>query len=184
MTDPYFNADLDTLKAKLRLECLPDRSSANPILDDGVLWARLQIFRRLGLARSTALKALTYNENPTTDDEVLRALANQVECKLVKVYLIRHLPVRFADSNGDALAEWNSEALFRELGPGSIEDMVMRIETQCEEDFQLLEGEESLGTETTLRTFDGSREDGCPAPTPGAAIHNPNYPFRRRADLL
>jgi len=179
MTDPRFIADLATLKGKLRLTKLPTDSAANELLDEAILNARLEFYRRLGGTRVDALAAITFVENPTSANEVLRALANAVEVKLVRVRLMRTIPVLFQDASGDVQRAWNEEAPFREGGVSSTDREIKRIESEIEEDFQMLAGEESQGEESNWRVFDGTPE--CPPPRPG------NNVFRSRSqrrDLL
>lgn len=179
MTDPRFVADLDTLKEKLRLTKLPADSAANALLDEAILCARMEFYRRLGKVRVDALLDITFNENPESEDEVLRALANSVEVKLVRVRLMRSLPVLFKDSSGDANTAWNEEAPFREGGMSSTDKEIKRIEAEIEEDFQMLNVEESQGAESNWRVFDGSPE--CKPPRPGDSVFRP---LSSRRDLL
>lgn len=164
MTDPRFVADLATLKEKLRLSKLPTDSAANALLDEAILSARLDFYRRLGKARVDFLLAITFTDDPSSEEEVLRALANAVEVKLVRVRLMRTLPVMFADSSGTANKAFNEEAPFREGGISSTDKEIKRIESEIEEDFQMLAAEETQGAEANWRVFDGSPENTPPRP--------------------
>jgi hypothetical protein len=168
MTDPLYVADLDTLKAKLRLTKLPADSAANDLLDESILDARVEFHRRLGATRVGQIGALAFVANPTTADEILRALANTVEVKLVRVRLMRTLPVLFQDSSGEANRAWDEEAPFREAGLSSLDKEIKRLEDEIEEAFQILEGEEQQGAEADWRVFDGT-PDFCP-PRPGDSV--------------
>lgn len=165
MTDPLFVADLDTLKAAVRLTGVPpSRTDTLAILNEAILKARLDFNRRLGAQRVAQLAAITYNENPTTDDEIARALANQVETNIVYVQLLRKLPNLFMDASGAAQRIWNEEAPFRERGPTTLDKEIHRLENQIEEDMELLSSEEAIPDETTIKTFDGSRTTAAPRP--------------------
>lgn len=168
MTDPLFVADLDTLKSKLRLTELPDSSSAVGILDEVILVSRLKFYRRLLNDRVATLVALPFNANPTTEDEILRALANVVEVKLVRCELLRRLPTTFMDSSGDVNERWNEEAPVREQGVFEAEQEILRCEEEIEADMRILEGDQSLGSECRIQSFDGSPV--CPRPDLGATI--------------
>lgn len=173
MTNPLFVADLDTLKAKVRLAELPSASAANAILDEVILVSRLDFYRRLGKERVDYLLAITFNENPTTEDEVLRALANAVEVKLVRCHLLRRLPTTFMDASGEVNKVWNEEAPVRELGVLEAEREIERCESEIEADMQLLEGDSTIGDDCShVQAYDGT-PNFCP-PRPGDTIR-PRY---------
>lgn len=173
MTNPLFVADLATLKAKVRLAELPSVSAANSILDEVILVSRLDFYRRLGTERVTFLLSIAFNENPTTVDEVLRALANAVEVKLVRCHLLRRLPTTFMDASGEVNKTWNEEAPVRELGVLQAEQEIQRCQAEIEADMQILEGETQVGDECSeVKAYDGT-PDFCP-PKLGGTIR-PNY---------
>jgi hypothetical protein len=174
MTDPLFVADLATLKKSVRLSGVPDsREDTLAILNEAILKARLDFNRRLGQQRVSQLAAIAFTENPATEDEILRALAGQVETKIVYVQLLRKLPNLFMDASGAAQRIWNEEAPFRERGPTTLDKEIHRLENEIEEDMEVLAEDEAMPDETTIKTFDGSRT--TPAPRPGGSlrpIHN------------
>lgn len=168
MTDPLFVADLDALKAELRLSELPSSTDANTILDRAILDARISFNRRLGGDRVSALVAITEVPNPGTDEEILRSLASSVEVRLVRCYLMRTLPHAFMDASGDINKRWNEEAPFREKPAFDIDQEIERCMTQLEEDFQMLALEDQLGSERSARVYDGKPD--CPPPRPGDSL--------------
>lgn len=169
MTNPLFVQDLPTLKAALRLTGVPSSSTdTHAIIDEAILRARLAFYRRLGTTRVGQLSATVYNANPTTEDEVLRALANTVETRLVYVELLRKLPNQFMDASGTANRSWNEEAPYRERGATSAEKEIQRLLDEIEEDMQMLAEEEGLADETSIKTFDGTPV--CRPPRPGDSI--------------
>lgn len=175
MTNPLFVADIDTLKAAVRLTGVPaSRTDTLAILNEAILKARLDFNRRLGEQRVSFLVGITYNENPTTEDEILRALANQVETNIVYVQLLRKLPNVFMDASGGAQRIWNEEAPFRERGPTTLDKEIHRLENQIEEDMEVLSLDEAIPDETTIKTFDGTPTHL--GPRPGASLR----PFRNR----
>lgn len=165
MTNPLFVANLDTLKARLRLTGVPvGATDTHAILDESILRARLSFYRRLGEQRVTALLAISYVANPTSTDQVLRALANSVEIKLVNVELLRRLPQAWMDASGDINKRWNEEAPFREKGPSDHEREVKRLLDEIEEDMEMLAQEEGLAEESTVKTWDGTPDFYPPSP--------------------
>lgn len=173
MTDPLFVADLDTLKLKVRMKGVPaSNMEALAILDECILNARISFYRRLGTTRVAALVALPFNENPTTEDEILRALANTVEVRLIICCLVQSLPHAFLDAAGNLCSRWNEEAPLRETPTATRDDYLEHCINQIEEDMQLLAGSEDIGDEDGIQTFDGSPD--CPAPHVGTSL-NPHH---------
>ena len=131
MAAPLFVADEATLKSALRLSAVPASAlDTEAIIDEAILRARLRFYRDLGVARTNALVALPYTATPTTEDEVIRALATTVEVKMVKCQLLRDLPNTFMDASGDVNARWNEEAPTRERGAGEFDDELRRCEQE------------------------------------------------------
>lgn len=163
MTDPLFVADLATLKALLRMTEVPsDSTDALAILNEGILKARLKFYRRLGTARVGQLLSISFVENPTTEDEVLRALANTVEVKLVLCHLLVRLPHVWMDASGAIDKQWNEEAPVREQAPVELADRLSACQNEIEEDMQVLAGEDQIGDEDLIQTFDGTPDDPTP----------------------
>ncbi len=178
MTDPLFVADLATLKATLRLSGVPSGNTDTlAILDEAILRARLAFYRRLGQQRVGVLLATAFSANPTTEDQVLRALANTTETKQVYVELLRKLPNQWMDASGDANRRWNEEAPFRERGPTEGQQEIQRLLDEIEEDMEMLAGEEDLGEEASFKTFNGTPL--CTPPRPGDSIRHGGL-FKRR----
>jgi len=172
LTNPLFASSLVDLKGRLRLEDLPPSSAANDILDHAILDARLTFYRRLGQTVVATLVALPYTTSPTTEVEVKRALAQSVEVKLVRAKLMRTLPHIWSDASGDAQRAWNDEAPYRERGMSDAERELKRLHDEIEEDFQILEGEDTPGEESDWRMYDGVRDTD--APRPGGSLSNLN----------
>lgn len=170
---PLFAADLATLKTRLRLSGVPVGAvDALAIIDEAILRARMSFYRRLSTFRVNQLLAIPYVENPSTNDEILRALANSVELDLVRLELFKTLPVTWMDASGDANKKWNEEALFRERGPTDRQKEMTRLSDQIEEDFQMLGLEEGLSEETGVQTYDGTPT--TTPPRPGDSIRLPH----------
>lgn len=178
MTDPLFVSNLATLKAALRLSAVPSTSPDTlAILDESILRVRLAFYRRLGQQRVGVLLAMPVIANPTSVDEILRALASTTETKMVFAELLRKLPNQFMDASGDANRRWNEEAPFRERGPSDAQREIQRLLDEIEEDMEMLAGEEVQGDESSYKTFDGTPD--CTPPRPGDSIRN----LRRRRCL-
>lgn len=169
-TTPLFVASQAELKTQLRLEFSDNNSGAAALFNQCVLHARLEMVRRLTLARVQTLQATAFVEDPTTDAQYLRAIANQTEMLMVKCHALKSFRVAFMDASGDAKLRWNDEALTREIG--SDEGLEMQLQCcrdQIEANIASLDGG-SLGKERRSQVFDGSPE--CKAPKVGDSVKN------------
>ena len=132
MSNPLFLADLDAMKAELRLSGVPATGEdANVILEDVLLQVRTAFYRRLGITRVGQIVAFATNyTNPTTNDELLRAVAKSTEVKMTWCKLAERLPqlaegadtvvdclVDLPFGDGVAHAHVHSLALLPEFGP-------------------------------------------------------------------
>lgn len=110
---PLFVADMDTLKAKLRLTGVANADGV-ALIEEAVLQVRQEIYRRLGASKITTLLATAYTDTPATDDEYKRLVAANLEVKWVRLRLLDSMAVVFKDATGNMLEQWNEEAAFRE----------------------------------------------------------------------
>jgi hypothetical protein len=150
-TAPLFIADLATLKPKLRLSGVPTTSDADDIINEAILVARQKFYRELGVSRVAALIALPFNENPTTENQILRAVANSTEVLMVRCELMRTMPMMFMDGNTQQDQIMQDEALFRDTTSAQLEQMKLQCELEIQQNLDLLIGDEDLASETTIR---------------------------------
>lgn len=168
MAAPLFVADEATLKSKLRLSAVPATAvDTEAIIDEGILHARVEFYRELGTAKVTALLAIAFTETPTTEDGVLRALANITEVMMVRCYLMIHLPNTFMDASGDVNARWNEEAPTRERSSMELSEQIKACKNAIMENLLVLAGGD-IDECAEIQTFDGSPD--CPAPNVGMSL--------------
>lgn len=177
MALPLFVADEAALKSALRLSAVPASAlDTEAIIDEAILRARLRFYRDLGATRTNELVAMTFTDQPTTDDEVLRALANTVEVKMVKCQLLRDLPNTFMDASGDVNSRWNEEAPTRERGGFELSDELKRCENEIVAALTDLAAPETLACDE-VQVFDGTPDcqTSFPTNTPrvGMTLKNP-----------
>lgn len=163
MADPLFVVDLDTLKQKLRLTGIVADSDADLVFQEALLTVRRGFYDRLGLTAIATIEAITFTEDPDTDDEYRRLLANVVEVKWVRLQCLKTMPVVFMDGSGDTLEQWNKEAAFRQ-GPMPEKEW-KRLEQDLEDALVLLAG----GKQNSTWGF-STIEPYCRTPTVGGAI--------------
>lgn len=150
-TAPLFVADLATLKPKLRLSGVPSTSDADDIVNEAILVTRQKFYRELGSPRIAELVAMPFTETPTTNDEILRAVANSTEVLIVRCELMRTMPMMFMDGNAQQDQIMQDEALFRDSTSSQLEQMRMQCELDIQQNMDLLAGDQVIASETTLR---------------------------------
>ncbi len=160
-TSPLFLTDLATLKAKLRLSGVAATSDADDIINEAILTVRSGFYRELGGPRVTSLLALPFTESPATNDEILRAVANTTELKWIRVELFRTMPLSFMDGNADQNQVFQDEALFRDTSQHQLDQERVRLESDIQQNLDLLRGIEDIASEATIRVA-----TICPAVTP------------------
>lgn len=183
MAAPLFVVDEPTLKERLRLSAVPASAlDTEAIIDEAILRARVRFYRELGSARTNTIVALPFTELPTTDDEVVRALANTTEVKMVYCELLRLLPNTFMDASGDVNHRWNEEAPTRERGTFEINDEIKRCEDDITNALQEL-CEPDIGECDEIQAFNG--DPVCPQPfgtAPRVGLSLQPFPRRRTED--
>jgi hypothetical protein len=168
-----FVADDATIRARLRLSAVPDSSTdALAIIAEGISWARLAFYRRLGRVAVADLLAIAEVAAPSSDDEVMRSLASATEVRLVRVFLLRELPNAFMDASGDLNRRWQEEAPFRERPRSDREREIARLNEEIEQAMQELErdGDEAPGDVRSVLTFDGTPDNPESIPLPGDTL--------------
>lgn len=160
MSNPLFLADLAAMKAELKLSGVPATGEdANVILEDVLLQVRTGFYRRLGITRVGQLVAFTANYvNPTTNDEILRAVAKSVEVKWTWCLLGERLPQSWMDDSGGAWQRYNEQGTFRKMSLREREEQCDRYKDEIEQAMILLSGEQSLGDESGINVTTFSPE--------------------------
>lgn len=168
--EPLFVANMDTLKAALRLT---DASQADAVaqIDQAVEDVRVRLYdeRGLGAALVATLLAIPYTENATTVSALRRTRANNLEIKWVRLLLLKRMPVLFQDASGQSLDAWNEEPLTR-LPAWALENMCRALEEEIQDELALLADVEDAGGSMDVVVFEPSE---TPA-RPGASIY-PSY---------
>lgn len=148
---PTFVASLDTLRQRLRLSGLADDSDAQVMFEQAVKIARSTFHRRLTHARVVIIQAYTATDTPATNNEYLKAMAEEAEVKIVRRELLSTMPSLFMDSAGDAQEIWDREAPFRGTSQFGRDRLRQQLTNEIEELMEILEGTDSAGSETSFR---------------------------------
>ena len=127
---PLFAPSREALITRLRLNNTVSDSGI-ACIDQAIEQVRAQFYRRLGRVRISQLLQMSYTENPTTDDGVLRALAYTTEVLWMRYFLLRSMPTMFADNASEVPAVWNQEGFVRGTSPGTSSEL-RRLESEIE----------------------------------------------------
>jgi hypothetical protein len=152
---PVFVADLDTLKEELRLSGIPTDGNSEDLLQQAIRDVRLSFWRKLGDSRIRTIKNWTLVDDPSTNQQYLRHLANQTEIKWVKWYLTWTLPMLFMDDSGDIDMRWNQDPTFRKATSRDLDKLRKELWDEILENLDLLSGDEDAESETSIyvKTF-------------------------------
>jgi hypothetical protein len=144
---PLFVADLATLTSKLRLTGVASGDSGTPLIDEGILQARNEIYLRLGASTIATIQATAFTDNPTTADQYTRSLANSVEVKMVRLRLMRSMPMMFIDgTGGDAMNILHDEAPYRDTSAFDLRAEMNMLEAEIDSDLAILTGADADGS--------------------------------------
>ena len=143
--NPLFVPDLTTLKAELRLTGVAENTDAQTILESAVLQVRAGFYSRIPAARMTFLLAITPAAEPSTNDQILRAIGSLCEALWVRYVLLGKLPMLFMDNSGGDQEFVNQEGIFRSITPERLDRQKQADLTQIEEWLALLAGDVELG---------------------------------------
>lgn len=162
---PLFMADMDSLKARLRLSGAA-ADDALAIIDHAVQQVRVGFYSRLSSNRISTLRATSSVENPTETNQVLRSLAEQTEVMWVRYELMQQLPNMFIDGSGNTQTTWNQEGLTREIRPAEKEEILARLWSRIQSFLNQLAKGELSASSISASTIEPDETQ----PRPGASV--------------
>ena len=155
------------LKKSLRLSAISAvQGDANTMIETATNQARLRFFDYLGSDRINAINAITFVEAPTTSDQYTRLRANQCEILIVRVWLLRTMPVLFRDDRSTGQQSWNEEGLTRDISEKLLAQEIDRLETEINEMLEALGEGENDGETSNVKIMGRPEVNSYP----GAAV--------------
>lgn len=145
MADPVFVSSLAVMKQSLRLSGVPTGSDADVMVQSALMQVRAGFYSRLGLARVAALVAISSVANPTTNDGILRGIAEETEVMWTRCLLLDRLPLQFMDSSGAEQEILNQEGTTRSMSAEVLREQKLACKAQIEEWLDILSGDVELG---------------------------------------
>lgn len=169
---PLFVASMSVLQQRLRLSSIDSGADAQDILEDAVAQVRVGFYMRLGTTRTAQLVALSSSDNPTTNDAILRKIAEVAEVTWVRVILMDRLPMLWMDQSGGQNEVYNQEGAFRSMDPVGLRQTLVRMREQLDDWMAFLAGEVELGDDTP-NVWTSSKPDPLPILGETPFIKNP-----------
>lgn len=159
--EPLFVADMSTLKARIRMSGAPSSTDVQDLIEEAVRTVRAGFYREIAADRISTIKTITEDENPTTENGILRLLASTTELKWVRYELMRTVPTLFFDSAPAAQTAWNEEGMLRGTSNSEREAEMKRLWADIQAAIPLLEGETEITEESTIKIFVLEPEGGA-----------------------
>lgn len=149
---PLFIADVATLQRRLRLSGVDSNDDQFAVFEDAMRAVRAGFYRELTHSRISTLKSYAQTDDPTTNAEYLRLLADVTEVLWTKAELMKRLPVKFKAASADDRHEWNDNPDFRESDERDRARELSRLLAEVQENLDLLSGQEQAGNESQVHT--------------------------------
>ena len=140
-TQPLFVPTLSELQKSLRLSQVPSDNDALAMIENAIAEVRVEFYQVLGSTAVSVLRSYTSTKTPDTTQELLRKQAETTEVKMVRLRLMRTLPMLFMDGSSQTQT-WNDEAAFRELGDKLLAAEIRRLESEIQSSLERLKDQD------------------------------------------
>ena len=127
--EPLFNADLDTLLKRVRIETADDEQTLELIYQT-ISEVRIGIYRAITSTRATTIAGYPLVDNPTTEEQILRAGGANTEALWVTWLLAQRLPFLFLDNRASVQDAFNDEQLTRDAA--GIQEYIDALKAQID----------------------------------------------------
>ena len=134
--DPLFVEDLATLKKNLRLSGISPTEDIATILDQAILKARTDFYRRLTQPRVEQIQAMASVSYPDDAEEYMYSIAKLTEISMCRLALTWTAPVLFQDASGEAIEAWDHQPTFRRDTPSSLDKLRNQLTSEIEENIE------------------------------------------------
>lgn len=153
--EPLYNEDLEALLNRVRIETADDDQTLAMIYQ-AVTEVRLGFYRSLTSARALEIAGYTLVDNPTSENEILRATGATTEANWMTWILAQRLPFLFMDNRASVQDAFNDEPLTRDSA--GVQDFLDELKIQIDiglGDLQLPASEDSGATKSASITNPG-----------------------------
>lgn len=136
-TQPVFVPTTAQLRSALRLSAVPDTNDAVAIIENAMMETRVELYQTLGETAVDSLRSYASTRTPSTTAELLRKMAETTEVKMVRLRLMRILPMMFLDGSSP-VQTWQEEAAAREANDRLIREEIRRLENEVQSNLRRL----------------------------------------------
>lgn len=174
MNLPVFQT-LEELRSGLRLSGIEGKETdAHAILSNAIGIAKARLASYLGVPRVVELAAMTPDPAGLSEGGILRSLAAIQEGRLVRIEILKTLPVMLLDTSPAARSAWNQESI---LKTPDLWTLIEDLEREVFGNWSLLAGSEVLGVPVpAYRSAVIGRLKGSPPYTAGDSLL-PFWPY-------
>ena len=134
--EPLFNADLETLLNRVRIETADDAQTL-ALIYQSVNEVRLGFYSKLTTARALTIAGYPLEDNPTSDNAILRSTGANTEALWVTWLLAQRLPWTSMDNSASTADAWNDEQLTRDAK--GLQEFLDALKLQIDEGIASLE---------------------------------------------
>jgi len=169
-------ADLDELKARMRLSGIVVDSNAEQIIHSVLSGVRAKFYARLGITQVAAVVATNPVVSPTTSAQIIRMIAYECEVLMTIVDLMCRLPMVFMDNSSGIDEIYNNEGAFRSMDADTLAACKQSFLTQIEEWLDIIAGDVELGDvggPSRGRAFTQAPQD--PKVYPAGSLRSDNF---------
>lgn len=135
---PLFVPTKLQLKKALRLSAVSTKSDSITQIDYAIQTARTKIYQVLSASVISQILLTPYTVTPSTDEEYLRMVAADVEVKMVRLELLRVMPVLFKDG-ASPVQTWQEDGAFRDGSYLQVRDEIRRLEQDIQTSLEFLQ---------------------------------------------
>jgi len=111
--EALFNASYDDLLKRARIESANDEQTV-ALVNMSVSEVRIGFYKTLGATRVSEIIGYALVDNPSTEEQILRADAANIEALWLTYLLLPRLPTTFMAGGHTVNQEWNEEPLTRD----------------------------------------------------------------------
>jgi hypothetical protein len=111
--ETLFNESYEALLKRARIESATEEQTVS-LVNMSVSEVRIGFYKTLGTERVDEIVAIPWTENPSTEDDILRVSAANIEALWLTYLLLPRLPNNFMSSAHLTSQQWNEDPLSRD----------------------------------------------------------------------
>jgi len=131
-TESLFNESYEDLLKRVRINTARDAQTIE-LINMTISEVRVGFYKKIGTARVNYIKTLNITDNPSSDEEILRKGAANIEVLWVMYLLMERLPSQtVAGSSASIKQSWNEEPVTRDANADLIAALKIQVQDGIE----------------------------------------------------